>query len=114
MTGLQYFAIPRGPVPDRYETIFEHAVVEGRISKIEQELFNGKEGIRYQLNENNVINLDLFSSFEIDVIKEVVRKYGRMNTSKIIKHSHLEKAWIENNAGINKISYNYSFDLLEV
>ena len=114
MTGLQYYAIPRGPVPSRYEAIFEHAEIVGRTTRIEQELFNGKEGVRYQLNDANPINLDVFSSVEIAVIKEVVKKYGGMNTSQIIKHSHLEKAWIDNSVGNNKISYNYSFDLQKV
>lgn len=114
ITGMQYCAIPRGPVPDRYETIFEHTEIEGHINKIEQELFNGKEGIRYQMSEAKVTNLDVFSPVEIEVIKDVIKKYGRMTTSQIIKQSHLEKAWIENNIEKSKISYNYSFDLIEV
>jgi putative zinc finger/helix-turn-helix YgiT family protein len=111
LTGLQYYAIPRGPVPSRYETIFEQAELDGFTSRIEQELFNGKEGIRYQMNDTKTINLDVFSAVEIDIIKEVIKKYGRMNTSQIIKHSHKEKAWIDNEEERNRISYDYSFDL---
>ncbi len=114
ITGLRYCALPRGPVPDRYEAIFEEAENIGLTTRIEQELFNGKEGIRYQCNDSSNINLSLFSSIELDIIKYVANRYGKMSTSKIIKLSHSEKGWMENNEEKNQISYKYSFDLLEI
>jgi hypothetical protein len=114
ITGLQYCAIPWGPVPNRFSLLYDHLVQLNYI-KSEYYLFpNGYEGEKYlpgDISDKYRIHL---AETEVRSVEGVIRKIGSLSSVKITELSHQEIGWIENRSENAKISYEYSFDLLAI
>ena len=111
-------AIQRGPVPKKFDALFNETAERGLVD-IHYEIFedssNQKEGYGQQFRPiDTQFNADLFSELELKTLETVVQKFGNMSTSEIIKASHLETAWKENECDKKEISYRYSFELINV
>jgi putative zinc finger/helix-turn-helix YgiT family protein len=111
VTGLQYKAIQRGPVPEFYETIYELAENEDYIRKEYKSLKSGHEGEVIHAVKDYKTMINLFTEEEVSTIKKVNSKYGKLKVSEIVDLSHNEKAWLHNISAEDKISYDYSFSL---
>jgi putative zinc finger/helix-turn-helix YgiT family protein len=113
VTGLQYKAIQRGPVPEFYETIYELAENEGYLRKEYKSLVSGHDGeIIHAVKDYKAI-ISLFTEEEVDTINKVNSVYGKLKVSEIVDLSHSETAWQHNISGEDKISYDYAFSLKE-
>jgi len=111
ISGLQYQALPKGPVPKNYDWIFNHAL-ERNIVKIEMSDFGEFIGEQYYPAPASQFNKELFSEEEINTLNGVANKFKKMNVSQIVTHSHKEKAWLENIDGYGVISYEYGWGMI--
>lgn len=108
ITGLNYIAIDKGPVPKRYSTLYDQAEI---IRKEEIIFPNGSAGEQLVPKKNSEFDVSLFSESEISVLEEVGTKLKDMKTNDIVTLSHQEAAWIENEQQHKPISYDYAFFL---
>lgn len=114
ISGARYIAIQKGPVPKRYDSLFDYAANRDDIDICYEEFTNGYVGEHFMPNTNRKFNSELFSTEELDVLTTVAKKFTTANTNKIVDISHEEKAWLENIEGYNSISYKYGFELKNV
>ncbi|OFY39384.1 MAG: DNA-binding protein [Bacteroidetes bacterium GWF2_40_14] len=111
ISGVQYRAIPKGPVPKNYQGLFEYLVSKEDII-IEYETFtSGNMGELFKPNPNRPFKSDLFSQKELLVLEEISQRFSKTTTQEIVDASHKEKAWIENSEGNKIIDYKYGFEL---
>ena len=107
ISGMTYQAIPRGPVPQRYDGLY------GNVSDIverKDEFFpNDVSGER--LTTTQEFNATLFNDEELKTLEAVVQRFGNTPTKEIVSISHEEPAWLENEKKRKVISYQYAFEL---
>lgn len=111
MSGSQYQAIPMGPVPYKYHSLFDYMVENGDVTIYYSQFENGGIGEQFKPNENRTFNKDLFTEPELEVLEFVLKRFKNTSTDEIIDISHQEKAWRENKDQRSLIDYVYSFDL---
>ena len=109
ISGYNYAAIPLGPVPQDYKTIYD--LLEGNkfISTVPYES-------NYETTEKFVARKEfdrsLFSDAELTTLETVINDLSTLSTDKIIKMSHEEIGWQENVDRKRIISYQkYGFKL---
>lgn len=105
ISGLAYRAIQYGPVPEHYETVYDH--VQGLIKK--------------NIVTNNDFDYDLLfcdnpdtsslSEEDIDTINKVMSVLVGMSRADIIELSHNEDGWINNKDQHNIIPYDEAYSL---
>ncbi len=111
ISGIQYRAIPMGPVPNNFNSIFEYLANKGELDITYTTFTDGGIGEQFKPNPQKNFNQDLFNETELQVLEAVAERFRNTSTNEIIEISHKEKAWIENNAERKLIDYNYSFEL---
>ena len=111
MSGVQYRAIPMGPVPNNFNSIFEYLANKDEVDIYYTNFTDGGTGEQFKPNTNKTFNKELFTETELQILESVAEKFKNTSTKEIIEISHKEKAWIENSAEKKLIDYNYSFDL---
>jgi uncharacterized phage-associated protein/DNA-binding transcriptional regulator YiaG len=111
MSGVQYRAIPMGPVPNNFNSIFEYLANNDDVDIYSTTFSDGGTGEQFKPNIKRELNTDLFSETELIILESVVDRFKNTSTNEIIEISHREKAWIENKAEKKIIDYSYSFDL---
>ena len=111
ISGIQYRAIPMGPVPNNFNSIFEYLANKDEVDIYYTSFVDGGTGEQFKPNQNKSFNSELFSESELKVLHSIAEKFESTSTTEIIKISHKEKAWIENNDDRNLIDYSYSFFL---
>ena len=103
ITGLAYRALPMGAVPEAHETLISLDNI-----CFEEVLINGNTAYKFApVLELTAKNL---SADELDVIGEVIRKFGKMNTKDIIDTMHEEEAY-KKTAANEYILYKYANQL---
>jgi len=111
ISGVNYRAIPMGPVPNNFQSIFADMAKTEDI-EIEYYEFNGNIGERFKALKTRLFNNDAFTETELETLKTVAGKFKNIkNTKEIIDISHKEKAWLDNEKKRNLIDYKYSFEL---
>jgi putative zinc finger/helix-turn-helix YgiT family protein len=114
LTGLQYNALPHGPAPNWYETLFDLTEKRGYVIKEYKNLKNGHEGEIFHPTEEHERILNQLTPEEVDILELIKGTYGKLKPCEISEHSHKELGWIENKGKTGKISYEYSFDLIPI
>lgn len=110
ITGIQYRAIPFGPVPAEYEKLYLKLQDDQKINIVEVGFENGNFGELIKSNKN--AEFDALSEKEIKVLDDIVNKFKGLTTKQIVDISHNELAWIENKDEKKIISYQkYAFSL---
>lgn len=109
ISGAQYVAIPLGPVPNNFQSIYEllanNGIITIEYSKINSEI----AGEKFSTTIERRFNPSLFTIEELNLLEQIASRFNKTSTQKIIDYSHEEKAWIEN-LGTNKvIDYEYGF-----
>ena len=105
ITGITYKALPFGPVPERWGTLYSS------LPGIDMEEFvypSGQSGIKLEANENTN---NLLNESELRTIEKVCALFSNMSAGEISQTSHLEKGWIENKDNRSAISYQDAFVL---
>ncbi|HOB84124.1 MAG TPA: DUF4065 domain-containing protein [Bacteroidales bacterium] len=113
ISGIQYRAIPMGPVPDNFNSIYEYLAKNDNIDILYSSFANGGIGEQFKPNSNRSSDMEFFNKTELSILHNVVERFKNTSTNEIIEMSHKEKAWLENINGMKLIDYNYSFDLNE-
>jgi DNA-binding transcriptional regulator YiaG/uncharacterized phage-associated protein len=111
ISGVQYRAIPMGPVPNNFQSIFEHLANKGEFEVYYTTFHDGGTGEQFISHENRKFNPGLFSKDELMVLEAVVERFKNISTKEIIDISHNEKAWMENEKEKRLIDYGYGFEL---
>ena len=111
ISGVQYRAIPMGPVPNNFNSIFEYLANKNEIDIYYTNFADGGTGEQFKPNADKKFNADVFSKEELAVLNTVANKFKNRSTREMIEISHQEKAWIDNEAERKLIDYNYSFEL---
>ena len=111
MSGVQYRAIPMGPVPNNFNSIFEYLANKDEVDIFYSNFADGGTGEQFKPNAKKIFNEKLFNEIEIEILNAVAERFKNTSTSKIIEISHKEKAWTENYKNKNLIDYKYSFEL---
>lgn len=110
ISGLDYRAIDLGPVPSKFDKMYE-LISEGELlhrEYIDYEHGNFGEYFKPLLTFNEL----LFDDNEIEIMEIVSEKFKYIKTEEIIETSHHEPAWIENIDKKGIISYkDYGFTL---
>lgn len=111
ISGVQYMAMPMGPVPVHFNAIFDFLVSRGDI-EINYFNFSGNiTGEQFMPGSVRKFNSLLFSSQELDVLEFIAQKFSNTSTAEMIEASHEEKAWTENITEKKVIDYTYAFFL---
>lgn len=108
ISGIKYAAIPNGPVPDQYATIF--GIIE-RNGFLSTELIDDFEYEGFV--SKTEFDGNLFTDEELKTMQSVFDTFQYKKTKEIIDLSHKEKAWTENKKTNSKlISYlDFAFQL---
>lgn len=110
ISGIAYRAIPFGPVPAEYEKLYIR-LADDQLVRTELILYeNGNYG--EAITAVRPFDQTGFSPEELSALEDVAKKFERFSTKQIVDHSHEEKAWRENSAAHELISYQkYAFEL---
>ena len=105
ITGITYKALPFGPVPERWGTLYSS------LPGIDMEEFvypSEQSGVKLEVIENtdNILN-----ESELSTIENVCALFSNMSSGEISQTNHLEKGWIENRDARSAISYQNAFAL---
>ncbi len=112
ISGAQYVAIKMGPVPNNFSSLFAVAEKKQDIDILYAEFASGQTSEQFIPYAGRQFRTGLFSETEIACLEKVVSTFDRTSTQEIIRISHQEKAWKENEATKSRISYQkYGFDL---
>jgi len=110
ISGINYRAINMGPVPEKFQSLFDYLENNGVVKINVISFCNGGIGEQF-LPAERKCNETLFSVEELKVLTEVAEKFKDTSTNEIINYSHREKAWLENKDSHGLINYMYAFDL---
>ena len=110
ISGLDYRAILRGPVPSNYEKMYGLISDGDMLRREDIEYEHGNFGSFFK--PLLTFNESLFEKEEIEIMQIVSDKFKYKKTEEIIKISHQEPAWKENEKDKKIISYrDYGFTL---
>ncbi|HSJ69350.1 MAG TPA: type II TA system antitoxin MqsA family protein [Anditalea sp.] len=112
--GTKYKAIPYGPVPNSFESIFESLAKQNVINILYEELPEGGQKQFLEGRKDRPFNKDLFSDDELSILEMVSEKFKNTKPYEIVELSHRESAWLENEHSRSFISYHYAMDLKAV
>lgn len=102
MTGLSYKRDYYGPVPMDFEILYS---ILNDLDNIMWHIFPNGKG-EYIVHKES-FNADVFTKEELQIMEEVVQKFGEDNAEKISDKSHEEIGYIETEMK-NVISYEYA------
>lgn len=111
ISGVRYKAIDMGPVPNNFQSIFEYLSNQNEIEICTTEFQGGFTGEQFKPRENRKFKTELFDANELAILEKVASVFKDTSTNDIIKLSHLEEAWKNNEKDKSVISYEYAFDL---
>lgn len=114
MSGARYKAIPYGPVPNSFESIFESLAKNDVIDLFYEELPEGGQKQYLQGRTDRKFRNDHFTEAELNILDRVKTKFKNTKPYEIVEISHRERGWIENEKSRSFISYNYAFDLMGI
>jgi hypothetical protein len=100
-----------GPVPNNFQSIFEKLEKEDVIDCFYEDLPDGSQMEEFKGRDDRPFNPELFSEIELKTLNKIAKRFKVVSTKKIVKLSHEEMGWIENQEAKTRINYNYAFDL---
>lgn len=107
ISGMRYHAIPMGPVPNNFQSIYEYLENMHQIMVENVDFGDGVYGEHFLPKQS--FKKEIFSVEEYKVLESVVEKFRTWSTRDIVKYSHREKAWKENEKEKAPINYEYGF-----
>ncbi|MQS89676.1 DUF4065 domain-containing protein [Lactobacillus salsicarnum] len=105
LTGASYKHDHFGPVPTDFELLYTQLSDDGVIDMVPFENMHGEKII-----SKKEFNSDNFTSSEIQILNEVLKKFSKFNAKEISQYSHQESAFKETKLKEN-ISYEFAFKL---
>jgi hypothetical protein len=114
ISGTSYRAIPMGPVPNNFSSLFEYMENNDQIGINCTTFSDGGIGEQFIAFPNRTFSSEIFSAGELDVLDGIAKRFADASTQNIVELSHNEKAWSENEKERNLIDYRYGFELVGV
>lgn len=114
ISGAQYKAIPLGPVPNNFDSIFDYIARQDHVEIHYSTFPNGSIGEQFKPKSNRVFDPGLFTEKELNVLELITKMFYKSSAKEIINISHEESAWKENEKERKIIDYSYAFDLKKV
>jgi len=114
ISGTRYRAVPYGPVPERFGTLFEELAKEEVIDIHYEEMEDGKLREELHPRTSRSEQEGIFSERELQCLSLVADSFARLPPSRIVEVSHRELAWTENQKERQLIPYHYAVDLIAV
>jgi len=111
ISGYNYCALEKGPVPDNYKQLFYELWQENYVENIEQQI--GKKETEKFVPAKE-FDSSIFNEDELEIIKYISDNFKFKKTEELIKLSHREKGWIENISEHKTISYQEYAPLLNL
>ncbi len=111
ISGTRYRAIARGPVPIKYQSVFESLAVGEVIDVACEEMADGSEKHLLSGRRDRPFNPALFSDSELSVMLRVKDRFGDKTPTDIVDISHKESGWLANKDARSLISYHYALEL---
>lgn len=109
ISGYNYAALPRGPVPDKYKIVFHILEQSGYLLTEDFPIGND---FTEKFIPSKPFNSSLFDTTELDSMQKVKQKLSPLKTDRIIEMSHDEPGWLANKDKKDLISYQkYAFYL---
>lgn len=109
ISGYMYQAVQMGPVPFRYDAIYDLLTYENFIDFVFADVKSSQVDKPVPLKK---FDKTLFTPGEIEVMDEIFKRFNKINTGELIELSHNEKGWIEENKKKGLISYQkYGYEL---
>jgi len=91
LTKLVYAHLPMGPAPNNHDFLLKLLEVAGVI-EIKAELYkDDSEIIKIYLKNDS--NINILTEEELNIIKNVVEKYGNLSTEELIELTHKDEHW---------------------
>lgn len=113
VTGLEYYAWDRGPVPvELYEELKQPKKdFIAHLLKTKRALFN--KHTREELKPRKPFNETYFSEFELDLMKQLAKDHFRENSEEISEATHFETGpWHEVHDVWNDVSGHIPYELV--
>jgi putative zinc finger/helix-turn-helix YgiT family protein len=109
ISGATYQAIQMGPVPHKYGTLFEYGEELGRftIERVQFENYE-TEGEKFSPVDKTYDSLNMK---ELETLKFIKDKLGKLPTKDLVYMSHEEIGWIENEKENKLIDYRFAVNL---
>lgn len=111
ISGCQYAAIQMGPVPKRFETVFEELATQDYFDVLYTAFPDGNYGEQFKFRNDHPFDRTLFSDQELATIDEVIKTLGKLKRPELVETSHKERGWLDNHETKGLIEYDYAFDL---
>lgn len=111
ISGTKYKAIPFGPVPEKFESIFEFLSSRDIIDIFYDTKPDGGKREKLVGRADRPFNNSLFSEREVSILQKIADKFSGVSSSQIATISHEETGWLNNQDQKAAISYHYAFDL---
>ena len=109
ISGYKYQAIQNGPVPYRYDLIYDYL---WQNEFIQYELVEINDNLVEQPVPLKKFNEDCFEKSELDALKTIHETFKKLTRKELVDLSHQEKAWEEQIKHKGVISYlKYAFNL---
>jgi transcriptional regulator with XRE-family HTH domain len=109
ISGLKYLAEEMGPVPINFQSLFEYLENTGEILMETTEVLQGYTGEQFKPRPERVFKSEMFSTEELEVMKNVATVFKFTSNHDIIGLSKLEEAWRLSKKKL--ISYQHAFVL---
>ncbi len=111
ISGLPYRAIQMGPVPNRYQSIYEHFANIGIIEINAEEKSDGTLKEQLKPSKRHPFKPLHLSEPELSTLQTVLNRLKPLKTQDIINLSHEETGWKEMVKNHELIPYSYAFQL---
>ncbi len=114
ISGTRYRAIPYGPVPHSFESVFESLASDAVIDITYEELKEGGQKQFLTSIKERRFNEALFTTSELSILNKVQERFANIRPYEIVEISHEEEGWQANEKERALISYHYALDLKAV
>lgn len=111
ITGLRYRAIPLGPVPMNYQSLFEYLSNEKAITKEFFSFDTHVNGEKFVKSNHTTFDPTIFAESEYNILQKLADRFAQCPTEELVQMSHQEIAWKENKKEQKLIDYFYGFEL---
>jgi hypothetical protein len=103
-----------GPVPNNFQSIFEFMMNNHDVDIEFTQFPQGYTGEQFKAKKDRPFNKDMFTESELVTLNEVAKNFKDSSTTDMVRLSHLEKAWKDNQTDKSLISYVYAFHLEQI
>lgn len=94
ITGVEYVALPQGPVPNDYRELLDELEARGAVKRREVPIF-GRSDLKPKLELEALEdpNEAGFGETELEVLNEVLSKYGSQSGKALSDRAHADGPW---------------------